>query len=443
MTIEVVIRQGLPSVEVTGNLGKNSLEGVKRLETSLRATGYSWPKGKVYICVSPTQQPKEGNSLDLALAVAILAADRQIVIPKEVIVLGEVSLTGVVREFQHRELILRRVRHSNQVCLLPEATTESRGTTDDIHVSIRTIRQLRDVTLTTHSRKIRTLRPIQKEVFLLDQVYGQKAAKRVLSISLAGKIPLLITGPSGVGKTLLVRSAGQLLPDLSEYEHMSMLNAYTRAGLASTISTVRSVVTPNLESNPRELFRKLGLQPGGYASLAAWGVLFLDELPERGKEVVDTLRQVLETPDSNSDYSVTVIAAQNTCFCGRFGGSGGMCTCSPGDLAKYHRTFSEAIYQRFPLSIYMPQPKDSDCGESGKRIAEAINRVWSRRELYRFTGEAERYFTRIVATEKLSPRTQANLRRVSQVIATLDERDSVDVASLEEALAYRYRPATL
>ncbi|CAN5195047.1 YifB family Mg chelatase-like AAA ATPase [soil metagenome] len=441
VTVEVTIRPGLPGIELTGNPGKDIQEGVARLSSGIRASGFSWPKGKISICVSPPTQKKNGAMLDLPIAVAILKADRQIIVNQSVVVLGGVGLTGNVLPFRQVDLLMRTCAKDDFGYLIPDSMRES----------FRKLHGTRLYALTRLTEVRNDVRKVSEdfieeesvlpESFLIDKVVGQAHAKRALHIAMAGGIPLLFTGSSGVGKTMLSMAAAELLGSLTCKEEQQQVQAYAKFGLPLPMKGVRSVVQPPTHTTVHQLFTKHEGLVGGYVALAETGVLFLDELPERGKEVVDSLRQFLETPELGVNYRSRVIAAQNTCFCGRYGDTAGSCTCTAADLAKYQRTFSEAVYQRFPLSCFLKNeivPKEYI---SGKDMRDSI--LHMRVATLAFSDEVRHFLEAVSQKKHYSLRTQRNLLRVAKTIADLGGKKSVATEDISEALTFMYKPLNL
>jgi magnesium chelatase family protein len=233
---------------------------------------------------------------------------------------------------------------------------------------------------------------------------------------------------------MLGMAAAQLLGPLSHEERQGQSDAYAKLGQSLPKLGMRTVIQPPTHLSAPLLFSK-------YAALAQTGVLFLDELPERGKDVVDSLRQFLETPEPGGKYRNKVIAAQNTCFCGRYSDATGSCTCTAADLAKYQRTFSEAVYQRFPLSCFLEKETAPGNYLSGKDMRESIMRMQLGNLVV--PVETPQFLEEVSQKEHFSLRTQRNLVRVATTIAGVEGRSSASNEDITEALTFMYKPHNL
>jgi magnesium chelatase family protein len=423
ITVEVAIRPGLPLIELQA--GKVSQSSVRSLIHAAQASGFTWPKGKIYIKVSENQCLLQ-QLPELAIVVAILQADKQLAYLENIVYLGKVSLLGRVDSFQHIGLLEEAARLTGFQVVSPGC-----GMPKSLY-----LKNLKNLTVLQDALNAGTQNELVQKDYLFDKVLGQSAAKRAVCISLIGKLPLLLTGLSGMGKTLLGKGAAQLLPfpttDLAHAQQVKRV-------LAANDTSERRSVTPPIGTTVSSLTTLYGNLPGGYLKLAEQEVLFLDELPEWGKDTVDLLRQLLEISPESDSHTQRIIAAQNTCPCGRFGLAHAACACTPHEVAKYQKTFSEAMYQRFPLSVFVGTPikdKDIPAQSYAKKVAAALSLTTTPS----LDQQAKTLLSNLARDKNLSPRVVANLERVGKAIAKLESAMFVSSDMLEEALSYRYIP---
>lgn len=479
-----IASQGLPSFTIVGLPDKSVDEAKERVRSAIRNSGADFPAKRITVNLAPADLPKEGPYYDLPIALGILIASGQLKADlSSTLVTGELSLDGTVRSVPGVLPQAVMAKASNFPTLFlplsnaPEASVIEGLTIYPISSLLSLFKHL------TNENPISpmTYSPFSESIddeyeFDMKDIQGQEQAKRALEIAAAGGHNLLLKGPPGAGKTLLARTLPSILPPLTFEESIEVTKIYSISGLLKNERILRK----RPFRSPHHTTSLVGLIGGssnprpGEITLAHRGVLFLDELPEFPRHVLETLRQPIEDGTvhiARAQNKVSfparcmLIAAQNPCACGFFGDPTRECSCPLGSILRYQKKISGPLLDRIDLHLTVPAvkverltDKENISAESSTAIRSRVIKARKRQnDRYKDSGflsnaelstrgiklycqlsdECLQLLKTAVTSLNLSGRSYYRTIKIARTIADLEGTDIISPSHIAESLQYR------
>lgn len=473
VTVEAHLANGLPSLALVGLPETAVKEAKDRVRSAILNCAFDFPARRITLNLAPADLPKDGGRFDLAIALGILAASGQL--PSTALdsleCLGELALSGALRPIQGVLPAALAARDAGRTLVVPSPNAEEASLASGLQVLA--VDHLLE--LAAHLSGQAPLQPYQSSGLLrqtsaypdLAEVQGQLAAKRALLIAAAGAHNLLLSGPPGTGKTLLASRLPGLLPPLSEAEALQVAAIYSVSSHSPLQSwPQRPFRHPHHSASAPALVGGGSRPQPGEITLAHQGVLFLDELPEFDRRVLEVLREPLESGQImiarardkvRFPARFQLVAAMNPCPCGYLGDPSGRCRCSPEQIQRYRSRLSGPLLDRIDLHITVARESTALTPQPGETSASAAAQVAAARQRQMQRQNCANAFLDLNGLHEhcplhradrqwlehacerlnLSLRSAHRVIKVARSLADLLGQEQIERSQLAEALQYR------
>lgn len=476
VTVETHLSNGLPSLSIVGLPEATVKESRDRVRSAIINSHFEFPSRRITVNLAPADLPKEGGRFDLAIALGILAASGQI--PDAPLAahefLGELSLGGELRPVRGSLSAAMQCQQSQRTLVVPEENGEEAALCSGARVIAS--RNLLRLAAHLHGREPIAALPHSRapappsDYADFSEISGQAQARRAAEIAAAGNHNLLLYGPPGTGKTMLASRLPGILPPLQESEMLEVASIISISNRAGNLPDLRRPFR-----NPHHTASAVALVGGGSQpkpgeiSLAHHGVLFLDELPEFQRRVLEVLREPLESGEilisrANAQLSFPaqfqLVAAMNPCPCGYYGDPHRACRCSPDQIRRYRIRISGPLLDRIDIHVGMNRIKPDEFSaertpaESSAAVQQRVVAARRRQQLRQGCCNAQltnallkqhcqpnagdqRMLETAIDQLQLSPRAYHKILKVARTIADLENKATIDRHHLNEAIAYR------